>query len=52
MTDRKYIAVPGRHQRVVVSGFNTLPDDKILDWSKLKQITDGILKCIYTEEQM
>ena len=22
--------------------FNTLPDDKILDWSKLKQIADNI----------
>ena len=26
--------------------YNTLPDDKILDWSKLKQIADNILKCI------
>ena len=26
--------------------FNPLPDDKILDWSKLKQIADGILKSI------
>ena len=24
---------------------NPLPDDKILDWSKLKQIADDILKC-------
>ena len=24
----------------------TLPDDKILDWSKLKQIADDISKCI------
>ena len=24
--------------------FNPLPDDKILDWSKLKQIADDILK--------
>ena len=23
--------------------FNSLPDDKILDWSKLKQIADAIL---------
>ena len=30
----------------VVSGFNSLPDDKILDWSKLKQIADDILNCI------
>ena len=27
-------------------GINPLPDDKILDWSKLKQIVDDILKCI------
>ena len=26
--------------------FNPLPDDKILDWTKLKQIADDILKCI------
>ena len=25
---------------------NSLPDDKILDWSKLKHIADDILKCI------
>ena len=25
---------------------NPLPDNKILDWSKLKQITDDILQCI------
>ena len=25
---------------------NLLPNDKILDWSKLKQIADDILKCI------
>ena len=25
--------------------FNPLPDDKILDWSKSKQIEDDILKC-------
>ena len=25
---------------------NPLPDDKILDWSKLKQTADDILKCI------
>ena len=28
------------------NGFNPLPDDKILDWSKLKQIADNILKYI------
>ena len=26
--------------------FNSLPDDKILDCSKLKDIADNILKCI------
>ena len=26
--------------------FNPLPDDKILDWSKFKQIADDILMCI------
>ena len=26
--------------------FYSLPDDKILDWSILKQIADDILKCI------
>ena len=25
---------------------NPLPEDKILDWSKLKQIADDILNCI------
>ena len=30
--------------------FNPLPDDKILDWSKLKQIADDILKCIKNEK--
>ena len=29
---------------------NPLPDDKVLDWSKLKQIADGILKCIQNEK--
>ena len=27
-------------------GINPLPDDKILDWSKLIQIANDILKCI------
>ena len=34
--------IPG----VFFSFVNPLPDDKILDWSKLKQIADDILKCI------
>ena len=29
---------------------NPLPDEKILDWSKLKEISDGILKCIESEK--
>ena len=28
---------------------NPLPEDKILDWSKLKQIADNILRCISNE---
>ena len=31
---------------------NPLPDDKILDWSKLKQIADDFLKCILNEKQV
>ena len=31
---------------------NQLPDDKILDWFKLKQIAYDILKCIYNERQV
>ena len=30
--------------------FNPLPENKILDWSKLKQIADDILKCIFNEK--
>ena len=26
--------------------FNPVPDNKILDWSKLKQIADDISKCL------
>ena len=29
-----------------LKSINPLPYDKILDWSKLKQIADDILKCI------
>ena len=31
-------------------GLNPLPDNKILDWSKLKQIADIILKGIQNEK--
>ena len=30
----------------ILSSVNPLPDDKGLDWYKLKQIADNILKCI------
>ena len=29
-----------------IYSFNSLPDDKILDWTKLKQTADDILNCI------
>ena len=32
--------------------FIPLPDDKILDWSKLKQIPDDVLKYIQNEKQV
>ena len=31
---------------------NPLPEDKILDWSELKQIAGNILKCIQNEKQI
>ena len=31
---------------VFVFGYNPLPDDKILDWSKLKETADDSLMCI------
>ena len=31
---------------IVWERVNPLPDDRILDWSKLKKIADYILKCI------
>ena len=34
----------------VKSTLNSLPDDKILGWSQLKQIADDILKCIQNEK--
>ena len=32
-----------------LSYFNPLPDEKNLNWSKLKEIADDILKCIEIE---
>ena len=29
----------------ILKSLNPSPDDKIFDWSKLKQIADDILKC-------
>ena len=29
---------------------NPLPDENFLDWSKLKEIADDILKCIESEK--
>ena len=34
----------------VVAAFNPLPDNKMLDWSKLKQTTDDILNWILNEK--
>ena len=33
-------------KRMLNASVNPLTDDTILDWSKLKQIADDILKCI------
>ena len=33
-------------KKVRIYLFNPLPEDKILDWSKLEQIAEDILKCI------
>ena len=32
---------------IILMYLNQFPDDKILDWSKLKEVADDILKCIY-----
>ena len=40
------IALVERLATKVTQTFNLLPDDKILDWSKLKEITGNIFKCI------
>ena len=31
----------------IYAAINPLPDDKMLNWFKLKQTVDDILKCIY-----
>ena len=36
---------PTKHDpRFITEMFNPLPDDKILDWSKLKQVSDNNFK--------
>ena len=35
-----------RFCNLLVRSLNTLPDDKISDWSKFKQIADDVLDCI------
>ena len=42
---RLLAATPG-YVMIVCLWVKTLPDDKISDWSKLKQIADNTLKCI------
>ena len=37
-----YIAAATTHIHVFQEFLNQLPDNKILDWAKLKQIADGI----------
>ena len=43
-----HVQVPtiGCKDPIFGENFNPLPDDRILNWSKLKQIADHILKCI------
>ena len=38
---QRFLPIPKR-----ISVFKPLPDKRILNWSKLKQIADNILKCI------
>ena len=37
-------------KQAIHQNINSLPDNKILDWSKLKQFSDNILKCIKNEK--
>ena len=43
---KKKTCIEMRKCRLQALNFNPLPDEKILDWSKSKQIADDILKCI------
>ena len=45
-TLKKGLIGKGLKAEVVWYMLNLLPDDKILDWSKLKKIADDIFKCI------
>ena len=41
------VKMADEHSNIMISlVLNPLPDDKILDWSKLKETADDILKCI------
>ena len=43
----KYLVILGFEQfQTIVTYLNPLSDEQILDWSKMKQIADKILKCI------
>ena len=39
-----------QRQGFYATSHNPLPDDKILNWSKLKEIVDDILKSIKNEK--
>ena len=45
-----HVTLAFRPEMLNIIVFNPLPDDKILDWSKVKQNADDILKCIYNEK--
>ena len=46
----KFLLVVFPHVCMQFLHYNPLPDNKILDWSKLKKIADDILKCIENEK--
>ena len=43
---KQYFSHVSKTHNIISSTFNPLPDGKILDWSKLKQVAEDILKCI------
>ena len=51
----KYLLLHLKHSKfrgtfIIIVTVNPLPDEKNLDWSKLKEIADNILKCIESEK--